>query len=57
MEKINDLNFLNVFGHFLIPNFLFLILYSRRDYTLNNNSHGFSPVCFLKAVEKCEIEE
>jgi hypothetical protein len=23
----------------------------------NNNSHGFIPVCFLKAVEKWEIEE
>jgi len=23
----------------------------------NNNSHGLRPVCFLKAVEKCEIEE
>jgi hypothetical protein len=24
---------------------------------LTNNSHGFKPVCFLKAVEKWEIEE
>jgi hypothetical protein len=24
---------------------------------LNNNSHGLIPVCFLKAVEKWEMEE
>lgn len=24
---------------------------------LNNNSQGLMPVCFLKAVEKCEMEE
>ena len=24
---------------------------------LSNNSQGFSPVCFLNAVEKCEMEE
>ena len=23
----------------------------------SSNSHGFKPVCFLKAVEKCEIDE
>ncbi|GEM_PF-5521449 len=23
----------------------------------NNNSQGLMPVCFLKAVEKCEMEE
>ena len=23
----------------------------------SNNSQGFSPVCFLNAVEKCEMEE
>ena len=24
---------------------------------LNKSSQGFKPVCFLNAVEKCEIEE
>lgn len=24
---------------------------------LNNSSQGLRPVCFLKAVEKCEMEE
>ena len=23
----------------------------------HNSSHGLIPVCFLKAVEKCEIDE
>jgi hypothetical protein len=27
-----------------------------RNY-LNSNSQGFSPVCFLNAVEKCDMEE
>lgn len=30
---------------------------SREIYYRNNSSHGFRPVCFLKAVEKWEIEE
>lgn len=32
-----------------------LIFFARNQ--CNSNSQGFSPVCFLKAVEKCEMEE
>lgn len=29
----------------------------KRENHRSNNSQGFKPVCFLNAVEKCEIEE
>jgi hypothetical protein len=45
--------------HFYTTAWLLKIFHNdamRRNY-LNNNSQGFSPVCFLNAVEKCDIEE
>lgn len=30
---------------------------NQNGYQRSSSSHGFKPVCFLKAVEKCEIDE
>ena len=46
IQSLQDSKFLAQYSIFLI-----------KEETYLSSSHGFNPVCFLNAAEKCEIEE